>query len=398
MLGTLEAVGRQLAARGRIEAHLRDWAVSGAGFDGLEAVRDICGFLREMDCCGAPLVLFSDLRELDAGLWQFVYEHPVVRIAWVASEFLACSGPNEFEDLCSSSAPLKNLREISDRGLWPQVVLPVSAANVRVLPELAAGLLELTRGAEIEILPVSFLPALKERAAPPGAGEYAEVLLKIYATAGTPLRLLSPLSWVSGRMDSETAMIGSAASAGAELAVLPDGNMYPGEFGAGLERWCLGNVLKEAESLRWERLDVVPESSLCSGQPERCRACDWRYRCGGLDASVLMLEEQCQAASGRARARELARRGDEAAGYRVSAESGHVPEKPTTEGAVAAESQAAGWPGLLADLYCAPRKRLFEEMLWGSAEAAARGQAGGPRERLELSHEGIGYVPVESGT
>jgi len=366
LLGTLETVGRQLAARARIEAHFREWDVPGAGFGGAEAVCDACSLLRAMGCYGAPLVLFSDLQKPDAGLWQFVYEHPVVRIAWVASELLACAGAPEFEAICHTSPALKNLREISDGGLWPQVVLPVSAANVRALPELVGGLLELTRGASIEMLPTTLLPAFKQRAPPPEVGEYVEALLQIYAAPSTPLHLVSPLSWVSARIDSEVAMISSAASAGAEIVVLPDGELYASEFGAGIERWRLGNVLKDRENLRWERLDVIPEALSCSGQPQRCRACDWRFRCGGLDASAFMLEERRQ----------------------VQAQAAASEEAPW----------GTGWPGPLAELHCAPRKRLFEEMLWGSAEAAARGRTSGARERLELSDEGVGYVPVASGT
>ena len=48
----------------------------------------------------------------------------------------------------------------------------------------------------------------------------------------------------------------------------------------------------------------------------------------------------------------------------------------------------------IAELYCAPRKALFEEMLWDSAEAAAQDHTQRPRERLELSDQGITYVPV----
>jgi radical SAM protein with 4Fe4S-binding SPASM domain len=354
--GVLEIVGKQLAARSSIEVHFRQWDAASAGQDGLEAIRDICGILRGMGRFGAPLVLFSDLQELHPELWQFVYERPVIRVAWLASELLACAGQNGFEDVCHSSAALKNLREMSEGGLWPHVVLPVSGANVGVLPELVASLLELTRGATIEIVPVSFLPGLKEPGAPPEVTEYVEALLKLYMAPNAPLRLASPLSWVSERMDSEAAMMSSPASAGAEVAVLPDGNLYANEFGVGIDRWHLGNVLTDGENLRWERLDVMPEALIYSKQPERCQQCDWRYRCGGLDASVYLRAEKLEEANG----------GDGL--------------------------------GPLAELYCAPRKRLFEEMLWGSVEASAQGQSTRLRERIELSDAGIGYMPVATGS
>ena len=112
----------------------------------------------------------------------------------------------------------------------------------------------------------------------------------------------------------------------AEFAVLPNGELYAGESAAASRQWRLGSALKDGADLRWERLDATTEMSCYSLKPPERAGCDWRYRCGGLDLSILQLEER-------------------------------VGPKRTN-----------GGPSLR-ELDCAPRKRLFEELLWASLEA-----------------------------
>ena len=59
-----------------------------------------------------------------------------------------------------------------------------------------------------------------------------------------------------------------------------------------------------------------------------------------------------------------------------------------------AGADAGRMPATLFDLYCAPRKRLFEEILWDSTEAAAKGQNRPGRERIELREDGLDFTPV----
>jgi radical SAM protein with 4Fe4S-binding SPASM domain len=148
-------------------------------------------------------------------------------------------------------------------------------------------------------------------------------------------------------------MVSSPAGVGAELAVLPDGDMYAGESLAGLDPWRLGNVLKDGTDLRWERLDSISEMAGYSLKPAKCAGCPWRYRCGGVDASILLLEER------------LAPNG--------------------------AQGGAA-----LREFYCSARERLFEEMLWGSVEAAGSGKPRQGRERVQLRQDGIDFSAVEN--
>lgn len=89
-----------------------------------------------------------------------------------------------------------------------------------------------------------------------------------------------------------------------------------------------------------------------SAARERCGGCDWRWRCGGVDASVLLMAE--------------------AAHYEADGQ----PDPP------------------FVDLYCEPRRQLFEEMLWGAAEVAERPEAPGARERIQLRQDGIDFLPV----
>jgi hypothetical protein len=48
--------------------------------------------------------------------------------------------------------------------------------------------------------------------------------------------------------------------------------------------------------------------------------------------------------------------------------------------------------------YCAPRKRLFEEILWGSVKAAHDGQPRPGRERIELREDGLDFAAVIHAT
>jgi hypothetical protein len=94
-------------------------------------------------------------------------------------------------------------------------------------------------------------------------------LLGIYRDKNIPLDLISPLSWVSARVRAEEPLVNSAASAGAKLVVLPNGDIYAGGTGIGLERWRIGNIFEEESKLRWERLDVIPEMQSTACAPER---------------------------------------------------------------------------------------------------------------------------------
>jgi radical SAM protein with 4Fe4S-binding SPASM domain len=199
--------------------------------------------------------------------------------------------------------------------------------------------------------------------------DYVEALLAIYRDPRIPLRLVSPLSWVATRVRSEAPMVSSLAAVGADVAVLPNGALYAGELAVGLVGWRLGNALEDAGEILWERLDAMPEAFASSVKPERCLGCDWRWRCGGVDAAVMLAEEAAgQGTGGR--------------------DAGRMPA-PRLE-------DAGRMPAPLFDLYCAPRKRLFEEMLWARVEAADNGKPKPGRERIELREEGIDFTPVNN--
>jgi len=392
VLAGLEAAAGQARRGGTIDMVFTHWDALSDWAAGRERVSEACAYAHQNLQLNSRATLFSELRELPPGLWEFVYDNPGVRIAWVVGDRVGGSREGTGSQRgYGDSAPFRNLREISDQGLWPHMVLPVTGANVRALPELVLALVDATRGGSIELAPVGLLPKAASRLnvagcegtnasgplAPalsplngegecgPVAGEYVEALLAMYRNPRIPLRLISPLSWVAARMDSEQPPVSSPAGAGAALAVLSNGDLYAGENAIGCERWRLGNVLENPDSIKWERLDVMAESLSSATKPKDCQLCDWRYLCGGVDASVLLLEEKQNGESKKQKAES-----------RIQNPGG---------GADAA---------VLFDLYCAPRKRLFEELMWDSAEAAAKGQNRPGRERVELREDGIDFTPV----
>jgi radical SAM protein with 4Fe4S-binding SPASM domain len=369
-LGAIELVAGRLRRGAKINLQFRKWDALGDWASGREQLADVCNYLYLGLKCRGEVTLFSSLLEVPADLWQFTYERASVRVGWVARDLVQCGSAEEFEQLRAGSTAMENLAQLSERGLWPHIVLPVSRENVGALHAIVSGLVEFTRGGSIECIPVPLLaPGLAAEAfvesgaqtgfsadragqPPPDAEQYVEALREIYRDPNIPLALIAPQQWVSARASSETPLLGSPAAAGAELAVTPNGDIFAGAGGEGVERWRVGNVLDEAASLRWERLDVLPEilAGACASEP--CKSCDWKHRCGGPDASVLFAR---------------ARLGPDSSGQGRS----------------------------LFELYCAPRKELFEEIQWDRCESAARSSHRQPRERLELETSCVRFTPVQ---
>jgi radical SAM protein with 4Fe4S-binding SPASM domain len=379
LFGSLEAMSGRLPGGGTLDLVFRRWDPLADWPGSEECLREIHSYVLQSRSLRANLLLLSRVQEFDPHVWEFVYDHPRVRIGWVADGLLSGWEQGGLADRVLGSAPLSRLGELAAMGLWPHLVLPVCGSNVGCLPELVRGLLELVRGGTIDLVPTPYFSANRELE-PPTVSDYVGALLALYRDQAAAMRLVSPLSWVAQRMDSQAALARSAASVGAEIAVLRSGDMYAGEFGVGIERWRIGNVLEDGDGLHWERLDAVPETFSNAMQPERCQTCDWRYRCGGLDASVFQLEE---------RRRLAAQRGSPGTAAEALERIQAWPE-----GGMA--GNGGDWSDL-AELYCAPRKALFEEMLWDCAEGAAERQTAGPRERLELNDQGIAYVPTGGG-
>lgn len=389
----LGLVADQLTAGASVNVQFKQWDAFAEWGVGREQIHDVFECLYQSGRYRGGVMLFSKLQQLPANLWHFVYEHPRLRIGWLATELLACDNPTALERYRIESVAFKNLETISADGLWPHVVLPISERNVEMLPELVEALLEATRGGSIEIIPAALLPResfgvlrphhagnTSESAGPRAVEEiqvgllfaqkYVAGLLTIYRSTRLPLSLVAPMSWVATRIDSQEPLASSPAEAGAEVTVLPNGALYASEAAVGLEPWRLGNVLDDPPRIRWERLDLMAESCSLSRKPQECRACDWRYRCGGVDTSVFLMTEA-----------ERARRTAPEAGS-------HNPGLAAVSSDRAESFAASSFP-----LYCAPRKALLEEILWGSVEAAAN-RNGTNRELLQLGEEGIDFVPA----
>jgi hypothetical protein len=157
VLAALELAARRVRRGATVSAQFKGWDALAAWPEGSERIRDAASYLYQSWQRRASFLVYSELRELPTDQWAFVYDLPSLRVAWVAWELLGCRRPADFDRRGQRSAALRNLGEMGGQGLWPHVVLPVSEANVLALPDLAQGLLEVTRGGSIELAPVGLL-------------------------------------------------------------------------------------------------------------------------------------------------------------------------------------------------------------------------------------------------
>ena len=141
VLSALEAVTQGLGPSGIVEVSLKRWDPVGDWPTGRERIDDIISYLYQSRHCGCALTLFSDLLEVDPGLWEFIYQRPRVRVAWVARELMECRSMQDFQAQREQSAALGNLERLGEAGLWPHVVLPVCQDNCHILPELVLALI-----------------------------------------------------------------------------------------------------------------------------------------------------------------------------------------------------------------------------------------------------------------
>ncbi len=351
-LGALELFAQRLAARGSMAIQFKQWDPLSDWKTGKQRLGEVLHFLFQTLRRQGSITCYSELNEIDQGWWEFLFNHPRVRIAWEAQALGRCAEMAQFEAYALESLPFKNLVKISQAGAWAHVVVPVTRMNIGILPDLVLALSEATRGATMELKPVL---GIDGNEGPPAAHDFTEAILTIYQNPRIPLREVYPLSWVAARIDADQPLVSSNFAAGAEIAVLANGDLYAGEAAVGLEAWKLGNMADDPQEIRWERLDLLAESFSKAMKPTVCQACDWRYRCGGCDASI-----QLKAVHSNAR------------------------NAPSVELAAEPEFQ----------LYCAPRKALLEAMLWDASTATAQGVQRRSRELIELHQSGIDYIPA----
>jgi radical SAM protein with 4Fe4S-binding SPASM domain len=351
LLGAFDVIGKRLVANCNINVQFKGWDLLTNWRIGKERLNDVLNYLFFTKPYRGSLMFFSDFKEVPEDLWEYIYQRARIRVGWLAIDFAGCHDIAQFEQHRQENASLKNLEMLANTGLWPHIILPATEVNVRILPELSFALAELTRGGTIEIIPVP-LARLAAKIAPPPIEEYIAAVMAIYKDARIPLRMVAPQSWVASRIDADVPQMTSLEAAGASLAVLANGDVYPGESSVGLDDWHLGNVLKDGESLHWERLDAIPEIFSATTKPAECKTCDWRYRCGGVDCSVLLTAERLRSSVSSA---------DETSLFR---------------------------------LYCLPRKALFEESLWDSVINSSQRNTNHPREVIACSKDGIRFQPV----
>jgi radical SAM protein with 4Fe4S-binding SPASM domain len=383
-LRAIELAASQVRPGAVVDVQIRDWDALAERRSAWDFIAGVCAFLYRTQGLTGQVTIFSQLKKVDDGLAEFIYHYPMVRVAWVAEELLPCVDEQSAGDLLRQCPALANLRRISDAGLWPHIVLPVGRSNVQVLEELVVALINESHGGSLELAPIEFLapttPArlkgmvrseslgagLADADPAPAIEEYSETLLRIWRNRQIPIDRVSPLSWVATRVNSEGPLPISAMDAGVAIAVLPNGDIYCGEWSVGLGEWRLGNVLEEDRKIRWERLDILPETLLRSPKAQKCRTCEWRYRCGGAPSSLALLAKR--------------------------------------DGLPVGEGGASSIPDPVFDLYCEPRRRLFEELIWEWADAGMRGTVRQQVEGVELTKTGVEFAalardgqPLEAG-
>ncbi len=398
-VGAWEAATHRLSRAWRLDVQIREWDGQVDFPPGRERSQDILRCQTRSGQGRTRLTLFSNLEQAEGGWWQFLYDWPSVRIGWVAADLVGCGDKDHFARYRKRSISWKNLEMLSTAGAWPHVVLPVSAANAAILPDLVVALVAATRGGTVELVPAP-LHASEPEAASPRLDDYVSAVLAIYRNTHVPLRLVTPLSWVAARVDSRVPEPSSPMDAGAELAVLPNGDLYAGQAAVGLEEWRLGNVLHDPATLRWERLDAMPEVLSKHAKPAACQGCDWRYRCGGVDCAVALFEERKQAGGTElgveVSGRRMAGPAPGAARHRAAScdeESGGWVPRHGSPAAAQEATPTTRTPSLF-DLYCAPRKALFEEMIWECIDAACEASVARGRELVELQDMGMDFRPA----
>jgi len=318
LIGTLDALEHRVGNSKQVDVRFKDWDVLGGwqcGKDRLSAVSDHLQFRKLHH---SSLIILSSFKELPDDFWEYLYDWPQMRVGWQADDLAGFGDLAQFEQYRRENPSFINLENLSNKGIFPHIVLPATKVNTKILPELARALMAAMGGGTIEIVPVPLLPKCGGIA--PAGEDYAAAIMAIHKDAPVPLSVIAPSIWAVERINSHNPLISSPEAAGASLAVLANGDVYAAEAAVGLDQWRLGNILEDGVGLHWERLDAMPEVFSSATKPEECKACDWRFRCGGVDASVLLLKE-----------REV----------------------------------STDWQTMF-QLYCAPRKAIFEEALWDS--------------------------------
>ncbi len=352
VFGTLDAIARRLSGLLNIHVRLKGWDALSEWPAAREPLAALSHHLFAVRRASGSVNIYSEFSEIPAGLWDFIYGQPRVHLVWLGRDLAQVECASQVQAYRADSLPLRNIGRLADMGISVRTVLPASKANVGILREITETLADVTRGGRIRIVPTPLLSEMREIPGP-DAQAYATQVLAIYTDSGIPLRVVFPHSWVADRVDACVPLVGSPEAGGAAITVLADGNVYAGENCVGAEAWRMGNVLDDVGALRWERLWAMPEAFSHHSKPDTCRICEWRHRCGGIDASVLLLAE-CPAPEGAARAQYL-----------------H-------------------------DLYCAPRKALFAEALWDSvAQSAEFNETRNDcRELVEVHEDAISFRPA----
>ena len=342
VLETLEALVGRLNPFAHVDVWLCEWDALCRWERERQLLEDILNYVQVRAGANCTITAFSHFLVIPPDLGDFVLKHPSVRFFCDAREISQTNNMGDFDRLCNESATMCNLRDLVNQGIWPTLNVPVSLTNVGILPSQVLALADATRGGRIRLIPATSSSAH----VPPSIDDYTSALLGIYRDERIPLRNVTPQSWVAARIDADVSLVTSPESAGAAVTVLPNREIYAGEHAVGNQSWRLGKIGNQP--LQWERLDAMAEAGITRARTPECQTCDWRFRCGGLDSSVWLVQG--------------AQKGDSSNDCQTTF-----------------------------DLYCKPRKALFEEAIWDSVKHSSNLGGAKSRELLDLAEDKVSF-------
>ena len=131
-----------------------------------ESISDVLSYLYNSLGLEPRITFTSDLLQIPEGLWEFMYDRPALQLKWTGTLFADCDSAARLERMVDRNVTLKNLSRLSNEGLSVNVTLPATKQNATMLHDIVLVLTEITRGAKIEVLPISIPTLLPGNPAP----------------------------------------------------------------------------------------------------------------------------------------------------------------------------------------------------------------------------------------
>ena len=199
-------------------------------------------------------------------------------------------GPPEIHDACrpfrdgrpTHAAIADNIRRLADAGLSVALRATITARNQDLLPELVAHHKALggTSSALVPLNPVNSDEDILPESMLPSPDKVVQGLADAFESRVWSERQLFPYGQYAERFDRGVRMlVGCGAPRGGTPVVDAAGDVYPCIYLVGIPRYYLGNVMAD-DYPRREVFEAMFDG-LRVDRREDCKACPWRYACGG---------------------------------------------------------------------------------------------------------------------